>query len=184
MSEPAALLQGAVWIRPLSADDAGPLATAYARNRAYLQPWEPVRPDEFYSEAGQHAAIAGALGEDAAGRAAHWLLVEAGRVVGRISLTDMVRGAFQNGHVGYWVDEQFQGRGLATASLAHVCQAASVLGLHRLQAGTLVSNAGSQRVLERCGFSRIGLAEKYLKINASWHDHILFQRILVPETGT
>ncbi|MDO5753633.1 GNAT family N-acetyltransferase, partial [Arthrobacter sp.] len=135
MSEPAvaqmpAVLQGNICIRPLSTHDAGPLATAYARNRAYLQPWEPVRPDEFYAESGQRAAVAGALHEDAAGRSVHWLLADADRVVGRISLTDIVHGAFLNGHVGYWVDEDFQRRGLATEALAHVCHVAAQQGLH------------------------------------------------------
>ncbi len=51
------------------------------------------------------------------------------------------------------------------------------LGLHRLQAGTLVHNTGSQKVLERNGFERIGLARAYLKIAGRWQDHILFQRI-------
>lgn len=179
MFEQAPLLEGAAWIRPLTADDAGPLAEAYARNREYLQPWEPVRPAGFYAGAGQHTLVEGALSERAAGRAVHWILLVGGGIVGRISLTDIVRGVFQNGHVGYWVDEQFQGRGVATAAVRHVCSHASTeLKLHRLQAGTLTTNAGSQEVLSRNGFTPIGLAEKYLRINGDWQDHLLFQRIL------
>lgn len=155
------------------------LAEAYARNLEYLQPWEPVRPEGFYTGAGQHPLVESALNERAAGRAMHWILVVNGGLVGRISLTDLVRGAFQNGHVGYWVDEQLQGRGLATAAVRHVCSHASTeLKLHRLQAGTLTTNAGSQAVLSRNGFTPIGLAEKYLRINGEWQDHTLFQRIL------
>ena len=51
------------------------------------------------------------------------------------------------------------------------------LDLHRLEAGTLVDNLGSQRVLEKNDFERIGLAPGYLKIAGAWRDHILFQRI-------
>jgi ribosomal-protein-alanine N-acetyltransferase len=50
-------------------------------------------------------------------------------------------------------------------------------GLHRLEAGTLTDNIASQRVLERNGFERIGLAPRYLHIAGRWRDHILFQRI-------
>ena len=34
-----------------------------------------------------------------------------------------------------------------------------------------------QRVLERNGFERIGLARGYLRIAGRWQDHILFQQI-------
>ena len=56
--------------------------------------------------------------------------------------------------------------------------AANQLGLHRLQAETLVHNVRSQKVLEKNGFSRYGLAQKYLKIAGEWQDHIMFARIL------
>jgi ribosomal-protein-alanine N-acetyltransferase len=50
------------------------------------------------------------------------------------------------------------------------------LRLHRLQAGTLVDNVASQRVLEKNGFELIGLARRYLQIAGGWRDHLLYQR--------
>ncbi len=38
-------------------------------------------------------------------------------------------------------------------------------------------NAGSQRVLARNGFSRIGLAPQYLRIAERWQDCVLHQRL-------
>jgi ribosomal-protein-alanine N-acetyltransferase len=49
------------------------------------------------------------------------------------------------------------------------------LGLHRIEAGTLLHNVRSQRVLERNGFVRFGVAPAYLKIAGAWQDHVLFQ---------
>jgi len=51
------------------------------------------------------------------------------------------------------------------------------LGLHRVQAATLLHNTGSQRVLKRNGFTRIGVAPRYLRIAGEWQDHVLFQRL-------
>lgn len=48
--------------------------------------------------------------------------------------------------------------------------------LHRVEAGTLVDNIASQRVLEKNGFERIGIARRFLWINGAWRDHVLFQR--------
>lgn len=167
-------------IRTVDDDDAVALSAAVTRHRDYLQPWEPVRPESFYTVDGQRTVIADAKAAMAAGRGLFWVLCDGARVVGRISLTDMVRGAFQNGHLGYWIAQDQQGRGLATAATGFACTSAAELGLHRVQAATLLHNAASRAVLARNGFSSIGTAENYLKINGSWQDHVLFQKILTP----
>jgi ribosomal-protein-alanine N-acetyltransferase len=51
------------------------------------------------------------------------------------------------------------------------------LDLHRAEAATLVENVASQRVLEKAGFERIGLAPRYLRVNDVWRDFFLFQRL-------
>jgi RimJ/RimL family protein N-acetyltransferase len=55
--------------------------------------------------------------------------------------------------VGYWLGREFWGRGLATAALAELVQE---LGTRPLHAWVASSNAGSIRVLEKCGFVRVG----------------------------
>jgi ribosomal-protein-alanine N-acetyltransferase len=49
--------------------------------------------------------------------------------------------------------------------------------LHRLQGETLTTNLASQRVLERCGFSRYGRAPDYLRIDGRWQTHDLYQLV-------
>ncbi|MFZ4894859.1 GNAT family N-acetyltransferase [Plantibacter sp. Mn2098] len=91
----------------------------------------------------------------------------------------MARGPFQSSGLGYWVVESETGRGLATTTVQAIVEhARDVLGLHRIEAGTLPHNTGSQRVLQKAGFERIGYAPNYLSIDGSWQDHVLFQRIL------
>jgi [ribosomal protein S5]-alanine N-acetyltransferase len=107
-----------------------------------------------------------------------YAILDSDAIAGTISLSNVVRGAFQNANVGYWVDRARNGRGLATRALAAmVDEAFGDLALHRLEAGTLVDNVASQRVLEKNGFERIGLARRYLYIGGDWRDHVLFQRI-------
>jgi RimJ/RimL family protein N-acetyltransferase len=54
--------------------------------------------------------------------------------------------------VGYWLGREFWGRGLATAALTEL-----VAELDRpLHAWVASSNAGSIRVLEKCGFVQVG----------------------------
>lgn len=161
--------------RPLTPGDADAVAELLRLNRDFLAPWEPLRDEEYYTADGQRAVIEGALARPDSVHP-RVILNEAGRVAGRITLSEIVRGPVQSCSLGYWVGAVDNGHGLATAAVGEVVAAAfSDLGLHRIQAGTLTHNVGSQRVLERNGFTRIGLAPAYLKIAGRWQDHILFQ---------
>lgn len=77
-------------------------------------------------------------------------------IVGRLTLANIVRGAFDSGELGYWLDSDLEGRGVMTRAVGAVLRTAREdLGLHRVQAGTLLHNVGSQTVLQRNGFERI-----------------------------
>ncbi|GHF59882.1 GNAT family N-acetyltransferase [Streptomyces thermodiastaticus] len=70
-------------------------------------------------------------------------------------------------------------RGLVDAAVASVCRTIrDIIGLHRIEATTLLDHAPSQRVLEMNGFEPIGMAPRYLHIDGQWRDHRMFQRIL------
>ena len=163
--------------RLVTLDDVPALAQLCRANRDFLAPWEPVRGDGYFTVDGQRDIVTRALAKY--GEGTHLPLVicdESGQVAGRINLNGIVRGAFQCGTLGYWLGAEFNGRGLATAAVRDVIRLAFAdLGLHRIEAGTLVHNIRSQRVLERSGFVRIGLAPAYLNIAGKWQDHILYQ---------
>jgi [ribosomal protein S5]-alanine N-acetyltransferase len=164
-------------IRPLAVTDARTLAQLYSDNRDFLAPLEPLRPDVFYTFEGQRRHIAQLTDRRSSGSAYPFVIVADGRVVGAINLSNVVRGAFQSCNVGYWVAEEHNGLGYATAALGNVCDRAfGELGLHRVEAGTLLHNIASQRVIEKNGFVRIGVAPRYLQIAGEWSDHVLFQR--------
>ncbi|BAL92332.1 putative GCN5-related N-acetyltransferase [Actinoplanes missouriensis 431] len=166
-------------IRLVTPDDAGVLAALLTANRAYLAPWDPIREDSFYTEAGQREKIVDLLG---AGTAFPYVIIEDGEIVGRVNLNNVVLGTFLSASLGYWVAESAAGRGVATRAVADVVDRAfTEHGLHRVEAGTLTHNVRSQRVLERNGFTRFGLAPRYLKIAGEWQDHILFQKLNEPD---
>jgi [ribosomal protein S5]-alanine N-acetyltransferase len=165
--------------RLITPDDAPVLAHLSRVNRDFLAPWEPARTEGHFTEAGQLVTIQAVLAEHAHGRSVPCVIVDqAGEVVGRINLNNIVRGASQSASLGYWLNEASGGRGLATAAVRDITRMAfAELGLHRIQADTLVDNVRSQRVLARTGFVRIGLAPSYLRIAGRWQDCILHQLI-------
>jgi ribosomal-protein-alanine N-acetyltransferase len=160
-------------IRLLTVDDAEELAALYLENREFLLPFEPDRDDDFFTAAHQRRRIEG-IGDDLW----RWAIMNEGRIAGMISVADVIRGGLQLGNVGYWVARAHNGRGLASAAVSDVVEFAfGEAGLHRLEAGTLLHNHASQRVLEKNGFERYGLARKLLRINGEWRDHVLFERV-------
>jgi [ribosomal protein S5]-alanine N-acetyltransferase len=163
--------------RLLTLDDAPALTELLRVNRDFLTPWEPIRGEDYFTVDGQRAEIRLALERHKHGFALpHVILDDCGRMVGRINLNGIVRGPFQSCSMGYWVSVADNGRGFATAAVREMVRLAfEELGLHRVQAETLLHNVRSQRVLERNGFVRYGMAPNYLNINGRWQDHIMYQ---------
>jgi ribosomal-protein-alanine N-acetyltransferase len=163
--------------RLVTLDDVPALAEVLRVSRDFLAPWEPIRSDDYFTVEGQLAVIRNALAQHEQGSALpRVILDDSGLVVGRITLNGIVRGPFQSCSVGYWVGVTHTGRGLATAAVRDILGVAfGELGLHRVQAETLLHNVRSQGVLKRNGFVRIGMAPAYLNIAGRWQDHILYQ---------
>lgn len=157
-------------LRPAGVADAEAFAALYAANRDFLAPFDPIRPDDFYTAEGQRARLARSIGT--------YAILDDAEIAGTLGISNVVLGAFRSANVGYWVAADRNGRGLATRAVAAAIEIAfGELGLHRLEAATLVENVASQRVLEKNGFERIGLAPRYLLIAGAWRDHILYQRL-------
>lgn len=165
-------------IRRFEVADAAELAALYAANREHLRRFEPVRPQAFFTVAAQaQRARAEAEAAEAGRRYAH-VILDGTEIAGTIAIDGIMRGAGQMATIGYWVDGARTGRGLGTRAVAAAVETAfEALELHRVQAGTLLDNRASQRVLEKNGFERFGLAPRYVNIAGRWQDHFLYQRL-------
>ncbi len=161
-------------IRPLRAEDAEELAALQRANRAFLAPFEPERPPEFFTAEGQRARLERQLADGT-----HpFAILDGDAIAGAVNLFNIVRESLQGGTIGYWVDSARNGRGLATGAVADIVEYAfGELALHRVEAATLVDNVPSQRVLEKNGFDRIGVARRFLRVAGDWRDFVLFQRV-------
>jgi ribosomal-protein-alanine N-acetyltransferase len=167
-----------VTIRPAVRGDADEVAALLISQRDHLAPWDPRREPSFYTRAGQRARLTAVERDRAAGSAYRFLILEDGEPAGEVAISNVVRRSFQSANLGYWVAGERCGRGIGTAAVAAICAFAfEELELHRLEAGTLLHNVGSQIVLDRNGFVPFGVATAYLRIAGSWCDHALFQRI-------
>lgn len=171
------LAEGAgVYLRFVREADAREYATLLYENRAHLEPYEPLRTPNYYTEAYQRAVIREAVDSRANGAGYMFaVLSDCHKIIGRVALSGVFRGAFQSCFIGYFIDSHFTGRGYGTWATEQVVRFAfERAGLHRVEASVMPCNMASQRVLEKCGFRREGLARRYLKIQGKWEDHYIY----------
>ena len=139
---PASARHGPVEVRPLRLRDSSAWVEARLRNRAWLAPWEGANPTqarqswESRHSPGVYAALLRNLRREArAGRALPFAITYEDRFVGQVNVASVVRGAFDSGVLGYWVDVRVAGRGVVPTAVALVVDHAfGVVGLHRLEA--------------------------------------------------
>lgn len=175
-------LPDGTYLRPVAPTDVEALADAYRRNRAHLRRWEPSRAESYFTADGQLVRFQAQSRLRDERRLMAWVLADGDRIVGAVTLSQVTFGAFRSASLGYWVDVDRTGAGLATSAVAEVCRLARHrLGLHRLEASTMLENEPSARVLGKCGFEPIGVAPRYLWIDDAWRDHRLYQRVLHDE---
>jgi [ribosomal protein S5]-alanine N-acetyltransferase len=179
---PAILVHGRVEVRPLRWRDGPAWVELRRRNERWLAPWEgrPERaPEASWAERHSRAvfvAVNRAQRQEArAGRSLPFAVAYDGRLAGQVTVSNVVRGAFDGASVGYWVDERVAGRGVTPTALALVtdhCFRAG--GLHRLEAYVRPENTASIRVVDKLGFTEEGLHRRYLFIDGDWRDHRCF----------
>jgi ribosomal-protein-alanine N-acetyltransferase len=167
-------------LRPPRTTDVAELRRAMRANHEHLRPWSvaPVPGEDPSSLASLSRTILRNRREWKRGQSFVLLITpraDEDHVIGRIALGGVLLGAFQNAYLGYWIDVEHQGRGLMTEAVhATTTFAFRAAALHRVQAAVMPRNAASQRVLEKVGYRREGVAHRYLCIAGSWEDHVVF----------
>jgi len=144
-------------------------------SREFLERWEPIPPpgfDPYGEDAFDREMSCRQLPEQE-----RWLIVrrEDGALLGRLALSAIERGPFQNGRFGYWIGARFAGQGFMTEALRlGLRRCFGVMGLHRVEAGIMPRNAASRRVVMKAGFGLVGYSPRHLQIRGEWVDHELW----------
>jgi ribosomal-protein-alanine N-acetyltransferase len=167
-----------VELYPLRRRDAAEWSRLRLANEDWLRPWEPSagKPwGERHTPAAYRAMRQAVSRRARLGTTLPFAVRVEGRLAGQVTVDNIVRGALRSGYLGYWIDRDAAGRGMASLAVALVCDYAfSEVGLHRVQADIRPENGPSRRLVERLGFSREGLLRRYLDIDGAWRDHLAY----------
>ena len=120
----------------------------FEHNRDHLEPWEPVRPTDFYTLGFWQKRLVENRQDAELGRSLRYFLQLVGdappAVVGAVNFTNVIRGAFCACHLGYGLARAEQGQGLMREALtAALPEVAARLSLHRVMANYQPQNERS-----------------------------------------
>ena len=164
-------------VRPATADDVPAIVAYFLDNQAFLEPWEPARPEGFYTEQFWSEQVARNREHAETDRALRMFIFPSdapGDIIGTVNLTEFVRGAFHACYLGYGLSAAREGQGYMREALrAAIPHAFGPLRLHRIMANYVPHNRRSGSVLKALGFQVEGYARDYLRINGRWEDHVL-----------
>lgn len=165
-----------VRLRPISMRDAKAWRSARRRNALWLARWDATAPPGADARPMTFRALVKRLRRSARQGTTFPFVVEVdGRFAGQVSVNNIVRGSAQFASVGYWIDQEFAGRGVIPRAVAMVIDHCFfTAGLHRIEICIRPENSNSLRVVEKLGIREIGYAPLFLHIDGEWRDHRIF----------
>lgn len=148
--------------------DVEPIFALIDANRAYLRRWLPWL-DGVAQVGDTRTQTETTLAAEADGKLLVLVIKRDGEIGGFVSF-NTINLANRSGQLGYWLREDWQGRGVVTASCRALLKYGfEELDLNRVLAGVAVQNTRSRAVLERLGFGQYGVVP-----DAEWlYDHFV-----------
>ncbi|MDQ6715565.1 MAG: GNAT family N-acetyltransferase [Actinomycetota bacterium] len=164
-----------VWVASATENDIAAYTRAVEQSRDRLARWNPVDPHGLPGHLALQSASHQSLlihAREAAG--AHDL-------VGKVTVSSVVRGRLLSGSLGYDAFDPYAGRGLFREGLRLAIDLAFAsrpggLGLHRVEASVRPGNVRSAGLLRGLGFVREGFSPRFLILpdqhgQERWRDH-------------
>jgi ribosomal-protein-alanine N-acetyltransferase len=168
-----------VRVSTVRVQDIAPYRRALEQSRQRLSRWNPVDPDDLERQLLRQS-------RDHRTFLVHARTPEGDHdIVGKINVSDVMRGRFESAAMGYDAYDPYAGRGLFSEglrlvlNLAFTPETAGGMGLHRVAAAVQPGNLRSAGLLRSLGFRREGFSPRMLWLpgadgNQAWQDHVSY----------
>ncbi len=172
------LTDESILLRPFGEDDAELLYSAVRESIPEVSRWLPWCHENYSLQESREFIAAREL----ASQGDEWYSFavfekSSGRFVGGVGL-NFINRAHQFGNLGYWVRTSATGRGFATRVTRLAARFGfTQLGLRRIEIVAAIDNVASQRVAEKAGAIREGVARQRLLIHGESQDAVLYSLI-------
>lgn len=100
-----------------------------------------------------------------------------GVFVGSVAITPQIGWRSHTAEIGYWLGEEFWGRGLASEALRQMTELSfSQYEVQKLFASVLGPNQASMKVLEKNGYELEAVLKKEIVKNGQTYDHYIYAK--------
>ena len=178
---PVTLESGEIVLRPIRYRDRKEWSEVRSRNSDWLARWEASNPLPGGGLPDYRQMVRSLKAQAAQATALPFLITEwtpgfrEPLIVGQLTVSSIVWGSAMSATLGYWVDKDRAGHGIAPTAVALVTDYCfQTLGLHRMEINIRPENGPSLRVVEKLGFRDEGYRPRFLHINGEWADHRSF----------
>lgn len=162
-------------LRLATPDDADKYLKYQLDNKEFLEEFEPIKEDRYYTIEGQRDELKARYSQFLNGSTISFGIFHNDLLLGKIRISNIILGSFKNANLGYSLHKDFLNQGYMSEAVGMVLDYCfNDLELHRVEASTLLNNIASQKVLLNNGFSELGINKNYLMINGKWQDHKTF----------
>ncbi|RYD50131.1 MAG: GNAT family N-acetyltransferase [Verrucomicrobiaceae bacterium] len=147
------------------------------RNRSFLRQWLPW-PDSVRTAEDTRAFLAHQLQRFSRGESLHATIFQDGRIAGVAGFNsiDHINGI---GYIGYWLGEEFNGRGIMTAVVRDLVEIGrDHYSLQKIDIRCATANLRSRAIPERLGFSHEGTLRRAERVYDQWYDHEVYALLL------
>jgi ribosomal-protein-alanine N-acetyltransferase len=166
-----------LYVRSLRLSDCAAWLQARNENYIYLQEREPIWDMDSLTYQGYYRLINDLMSSFTIGNYYSFGVFQKGTdaVVGGFEVSNIMYWPKQSASVGYWIGQNHVGQGFATETLVNMAHWASKrFNLVKIEAGTMLCNMASQKVLTKAGFTQEGISRSYGEINGAYEDHVLW----------
>lgn len=172
------LSAGRVGLRLIRVKDAQTLEDLLAENRPWLEQWEATYPG-YIRPRGEVGRLKPVIKSLLAAFRSHtgvpFVETYDGRIVGQLTVSSIVWGSVRSAQIGYWIAEDFAGRGITPTAVALATDyCLNELRLHRVEICIRPENQASLSVVRKLGFRYEGIRRNYIHIGNQWRDHECF----------
>lgn len=179
------LSNATIRLRAFRLGDAEAIYDAVCESKAEFLPWLPWCHDNY--QIAETIEFLKARPAAYQGDGEHAFAIEeiaTGRLVGATGINQLDRGA-RRANLGYWLRTSATGHGYAThATLLVARWAIETLGLERVEIVAAVGNLPSQKVAERAGATREGIARRRLRMRDRQEDAVIYSLVRGDGLGT
>ena len=144
----------------------------YKKNYDYLALWEPNLTRHFLLIDAMERFMKADMKNTLLGNSVrYWFSFKNSpdNLIGAINFQSIKKGVFKSCQIGYKIDKEFAGLGLATEAAS--CAISSLFyeeELHRIEAIIATDNIPSIRLAESLGFIKEGINRECVSLNGKW----------------